>query len=73
VDSHESHFALEQSHAVGSKTRREADPWWEVDLGRTHHVHSVSLSMKGSGHERVEVYILLLKGPVGFENPFLDR
>lgn len=27
-----------------SKTRREADPWWEIDLNQIHHVHSISKS-----------------------------
>mmetsp|Transcript_23164 Transcript_23164/g.33959 ORF Transcript_23164/g.33959 Transcript_23164/m.33959 type:complete len:1078 (-) Transcript_23164:146-3379(-) len=72
VDSQGPHLALEPPYINSSKTRREADPWWEVDLGKTIHVHSVSMSLKGALQQKVEVLVLLLKGPVGFEDPFID-
>jgi len=28
-----------------SRSRREADPWWEIDLGRPFHLHSLSFSI----------------------------
>ena len=31
----------------GSKSRREVDPWWEVDLMSTHHIHSISFTISG--------------------------
>jgi hypothetical protein len=95
VDSHNSSNAITPPYSLGSKTRREVDPWYEVDLGKTLHVHSVSLTVKGPTQQhvrtsspslgspitlslppsraQVSLYVLLLKGPVGFENPFLDR
>jgi hypothetical protein len=57
---------------MGSKTRREADPWWEVDLGMSYHLHSVSITIKGAVQQALEVNIMLFDGPIGFENPFLD-
>ena len=57
----------------GCRTRREADPWWEVDLGKTQSVYSVSFTITGALQQKIHVYVLLLRGPIGFENPFLDR
>jgi hypothetical protein len=59
-------------HTGGCRTRREVDPWWEVDLGRTQSVHSVSFTATSTLQQKMSVFVLLLKGPVGFENPFLD-
>lgn len=57
-----------------AKTRREADPWWEVDLGRPQHIHSLVIDLIGSNSgQSFSLYILLLDGPVGFEDPFLHR
>jgi hypothetical protein len=101
VDSHSSSNAINPPFNDGSKTRREADPWYEVDLGKTIHVHSVALTVKGPTQQKVStlftvlfhciadslpshspplpsfcqvnLHIFLFKGPVGFENPFVDR
>jgi hypothetical protein len=57
----------------GTRTRREADPWWEIDLGKTHCIHSVSCTAIGTIQQKLHLYVLVLPGPVGFENPFLDK
>ena len=57
----------------GTRTRREADPWWEVDLGKTQCIHSISFTIFGTIHQKLILYIMVLSGPVGFENPFLDK
>lgn len=57
----------------GCRTRREVDPWWEVDLGRTQSVHSVSFTATGALQQKMHIFVILLRGPVGFENPFLDE
>jgi hypothetical protein len=53
VDDHGPQNAVLPPYTIGSKTRREADPWWEVDLGSTRHVHSVSISIKGALQQKV--------------------
>lgn len=53
VDSHNSSNAINPPYVIGSKTRREADPWWEVDLGKTIHVHSISITIKGPTQQNV--------------------
>ena len=72
VDNHGSHLAVMAPYDLGSKTRREADPWWEIDLGMSYHLSSVSLTIKSGVQQALEVNIILFDGPVGFENPFLD-
>lgn len=57
----------------GSKTRREVDSWWEVDLGRTTHIDSISVVVCAAIQQPLSVYVILLNEPVGFENPFLDK
>lgn len=55
------------------KTRREADPWWEIDWGLPQNIHSISFKIgKKSPSNLLEINVLLLKAPTGFEDPFLD-
>ena len=72
VDGQGSNLAVMPPYVLGSKTRREADPWWEVDLGMSYHLNSVSITIKGAVQQSLEVNLILFDGPVGFENPFLD-
>ena len=55
-----------------SKTRREVDPWWEIDLNEPVHVHSISLEIRGALKCHIDGVILLLDEPKGFVDPFLD-
>jgi hypothetical protein len=73
VDNLESHYALQPPYQMGSKTRREADPWWEIDLGLTQVVHSLSFCVMGAVQHDLRIHALLFDKPVGFENPFLER
>jgi len=57
---------------TGSKTRREVDAWWEVDFGRPQHVHALSITLATAIQIPLKVRVLLLNGPLGFEDPFLD-
>ena len=54
------------------KTRREVDPWWEVDLRRQRDIESLSFLISTGVQQKLYVYIMLLKKPIGFEDPFLD-
>ena len=54
------------------KTRREVDPWWEIDLRRQRDVESLSFMISTGVQQKLYVYVLLMKKPVGFEDPFLD-
>ena len=56
-----------------SRTRREADPWWEIDLGRSYHLHSISFDIMAQKAADFECIVMLLSKPQGFETPFLDR
>ena len=58
---------------VGARSRREVDPWWEIDLDRTHHIESITIEVLGGLQIHVPVVCMLLKKPVGFENPFLAQ
>ena len=58
---------------IGAKSRREADPWWEIDLDSTHHVESIVFEIMGGLQLNIPVICMLLQKPVGFENPFLAQ
>lgn len=73
VDGHTADFAAAEPAGKVSKTRREVDPWWEVDLGRSQNLLSVSASISTGIKQSIHVSILLLPSPLGFEDPFLDR
>jgi len=72
VDGMSADRAVASKVTTGSKSRREADPWWEIDLLSTHHIESVEFVINGGLQIEIPVAVLLLKRPVGFENPFLD-
>eukprot|EP00981_Chlorochromonas_danica_P004376 scaffold875_cov183-Ochromonas_danica.AAC.3 len=72
VDHKAAYLALLPPFEQSSRTRREADPWWEIEFGRFYHVHSLSFRITIGVRQRLEVHVLLLKKPIGFEDPFLD-
>ena len=72
VDGREAVNALEPFIAPGAKTRREADPWWELDLGVAQNIHSIDITVIGGLQQVLEMYIMVLENRIGFENPFLD-
>ena len=55
-----------------SKTRREVDPWWEIDWGKPKHFHSLSFNIINHLSQKLFVSVCLLKRPTGHEDPFLD-
>ena len=73
VDSSGPEKAIEAPYAVGSKSRREADPWWEIDLGSSHNIHSLSFGITGAVQIEMQVYVVLLTVPIGHEDPFLQN
>lgn len=54
------------------KTRREVDPWWEIDLRRQRDVESLNFMISTGVQQKLYIYVILLKKPLGFEDPFLD-
>jgi hypothetical protein len=74
VDNMDSTNAVTVPYHAWSKTRREVDPWWEIDFGgRPRNIHSISFLSNMASKENISIMVLLLKRPVGFENPFLDK
>ncbi|RYH28889.1 hypothetical protein EON65_10480 [archaeon] len=73
VDNKLAELAITPPYSQTSKTRREVDPWWEIDFGRYYHVHSISFDVNVGARQAWEVYVMLLDKPVGFNDPFLDH
>ena len=73
IDDYGSTYAITVPYFYGSKTRRLADSWWEIDLEKSFHLHSVSFGVFGVPNDTLELNVMLFKGPVGFEDPFLAR
>lgn len=74
VDNMDSSHAVTIPYHAWSKTRREVDPWWEIDFGgRPRNIHSLSFLSNMASKENISIVVLMLKRPVGFENPFLDK
>ena len=63
------HVKLSMDHC---KTRREVDPWWEIDLRRQRDVESLEFMISTGVQQKLYIYVMLLKKPLGFEDPFLD-
>jgi len=64
--------AVNQPYTLASKTRREADPWWEIDLGRKYNVHSISFLISTGIKQDLGLHIIVLEKPYGFDDPFLE-
>jgi hypothetical protein len=74
VDNMDSTNAVTVPYHLWSKTRREVDPWWEIDFGgRDRNLSAISFYSNMMSKENISIVVLLLKKPVGFENPFLDK
>ncbi len=73
VDNLNADYAIMPPYQTGSKTRREVDPWWEIDLGITLHIHSVVFSVVGALQNDMRSHVLLFDGPIGHEDPFFAR
>lgn len=56
-----------------SKTRRQVDPFWEVDFNGLKNIHSIEFDLFLSPNQLINGYILLFDKPIGFEDPFIDR
>ena len=72
VDGLEADVAISPPYAKTTRTRREVDPWWEVDLCRRVHINSIALQVLTGHKQKIFVSVLLLSKPQGFEDPFLD-
>jgi hypothetical protein len=72
VDGRTAEMATLAPYDKVSRTRREVDPWWEVDFSRSYHVHSLSFLISTGKHQQLTVSVFLLDKPYGFEDPFLD-
>lgn len=73
LDSKSAANAIIPPYDTASKTRREVDPWWEMDLGRGYRVHSISFLIATGIKQDLGLHIILLDRPYGFDDPFLDN
>ena len=71
VDGRTADIAILPPYEHFSRTRREVDPWWELDFSRNFHVHSLSFFISSS-RQKLHVSVFLLNKPYGFEDPFID-
>lgn len=72
VDQKYALYAISPPFDTVSKTRREVDPWWEVDLGRNFQLSKLSFKVTVHVRQEFTLYVMLLSKPFGFEDPFLD-
>jgi hypothetical protein len=72
VDGRTADMAILPPYEQCCRTRREVDPWWEIDFSRSYHVHSLSFLISTGKHQQLTVSVFLLSKPMGFEDPFLD-
>lgn len=73
IDKMHSDLAITIPYNLWSKTRREVDPWWEVDFGQPENIDSLTFDFYSHNLADCSIYILLLQKPMGHENPFLDQ
>jgi hypothetical protein len=72
VDGLSAEVAISPPYSRTTRTRREVDPWWEVDFSRRVHLESISLQALTGHMQKIFISVLLLSQPTGFEDPFLD-
>eukprot|EP01040_Poterioochromonas_malhamensis_P004383 gene4383-4699_t len=73
VDYKYAEYAVSPPYNDMTRTAREVDPWWEVDLGRKYSLESITFEILVGIRQTIDVYVFLLDKPIGFENPFLDK
>ena len=73
VDGMTAECAISVPYHRHSRTRREVDPWWELDLGKIHHLHSISFQAAAQKGQNTEAVVMLFRKPYGFEQPFLEK
>jgi hypothetical protein len=73
VDNKFSSFAVLPPFDLMARTRREADPWWEIDLGQTMQLIDLSFEIIVGVRQHLHIFISLLPKTLGFEDPFLDN
>ncbi len=66
-------YAIMPPYELTSRTRREVDPWWEIDFGRSQQIQSLSCEVLVGIRQLIHVHVFLLDKPMGFEDPFLDN
>ncbi len=72
VDGRAASLAISEPYKLAAKTKREVDPWWEVDYQRPYHIYSISFRAATGIKQKLLVHVMLLDKPYGFEDPFLD-
>lgn len=72
VDKLDACLAVTEPYFRNAKTRREVDPWWEVNFERLTHIHSLKFMICASMQTDLTVVVFLLNQPEGFKDPFLD-
>lgn len=72
VDNLQANNAILPPYSKSTRTRREVDPWWELDFSRRHHIDNLTLQILTGHSQRIFVSVVLLSRPTGFEDPFLD-
>jgi len=72
VDGRTSDMAVLPPYEELARTRREVDPWWELDFSRSFHVHSLSFNISTGKNQKLHLSVFLLDKPYGFEDPFID-
>jgi hypothetical protein len=73
VDYKFAHYANSPPYDCMTRTKREVDPWWEIDFARKYNLMSLSFSILIGIRQKIEVYVFLMDRPVGFDDPFLDN
>jgi hypothetical protein len=72
VDNLESDGAITPPYTMGSKTRREVDPWWELSLEDSYHIHSISVAVMGGIQKALSLHVMVFDASVGWEDPFIE-
>jgi len=72
MDNMAAEFALEPPYLKASRTRREIDPWWEVDLGGSYHINKICFETASASGQILGVSAMIFDNCVGYEDPFLD-
>jgi hypothetical protein len=56
-----------------TRTKREVDPWWEMDMGQKYNLDFITFDILIGIRQKIEVNVFLMDRPYGFEDPFLDN
>ena len=65
MDDKSAECAVTPPYVFPAKTRREVDPWWEIDFGRGYRIHSISFLIATGIKQDLGLHIILLQRPYG--------